>query len=64
MRVEGKQEYKKDRPIPYILDLQQDGLLIIGWDRKMMTPANYSAIEPTKVAVEEDYTKDDARFWE
>ena len=30
----------------------------------MMTPANYSAIEPTKVAVEEDYTKDDARFWE
>lgn len=37
---------------------------MIGWDRKMAPPSNYSAIEPTKVAVEENMERKDIRFWE
>ena len=64
IRVNKTQEFDPDRPIPYIRDLRNDGLLVIGWDRKMSPPSNYSAIEPTKVAVEEEMERKDIRFWE
>lgn len=59
-----KQEFEPDRPIPYIRDLRTDGLLIIGWDRRMTVPGNYTVIEPSKVAVEEQYERREDRFWE
>ena len=53
VRQNTTQEYDPERPIPYIVDLQYDGLLIIGWDREMQQPENFTEIPPTKIAVEE-----------
>ena len=40
-----------DRPIPFIKDLTVEGVLIIGWDREMKTPANFTKIPATRIAV-------------
>ena len=63
LRVNASQPDDPDRPIPYIKNLRPDGMLIIGWDRRMLVP-NYTAIEPSKVAVEVDYVQSEGRFWE
>jgi len=64
MRANKTQSADPERPIPYIVDLKADGTLIIGWDRKMMPPGNFSEIPPTKIAVEEGISIDDFRIWE
>ena len=53
-----------DRPIPYILDLSQDGVLIIGWDKTMEPPEDFDRIPPTKIAVEPSIDLDEIRFWQ
>ena len=53
-----------DRPIPFIKDLSVEGVLIVGWDREMKTPANFTKIPPTKIAVEESLNVEKYRFYE
>ena len=36
--------YSEDQPIPYIADMSQKGVMVIGWDRQMSTPQNYTRI--------------------
>ena len=38
-----------------------EGLLIIGWDRRMVPPDNINEIPPTKIAVEDVVNVDDLR---
>ena len=64
VRVNTTQEDDPDRPIPYIVDLSVEGVLIVGWDRLMKPPANFTEIPPTKLAVEEDFNVEQHRFYE
>lgn len=64
LRVNKTQPFDPDRPIPYIHDLRIDGILVIGWDRKMTSPPDFIEIPPAKVAVEEDMERHEERFWE
>jgi len=49
--------------VPHIIDLKPDGVLTIGWDYKMVTPMNYSAIHPSRVAMQPDFDANSLRFW-
>ena len=64
MRVNTTQEYDPERPIPYIVDLSVQGMLLIGWDRKMRLPDNFVEIPLTKIAVEEAFNVEEYRFFE
>lgn len=64
IRANTTQEYDPERPIPQILNLDESGILTIGWDRKMLRPDNITKIEPARVAVEENYEHEDERFWQ
>ena len=64
VRQNTTQEYDPERPIPYIVDLSADGMLLIGWDRDMRPPQNFSDIPPTKIAVEEGVDLEKFRFYE
>ena len=64
MRANTTQAYDPDRPIPFIVDLSVDGMLVIGWDRNMRLPDNIADIPPTKIAVEEGLDVEDYRFYE
>ena len=50
--------------MPHIIALEPDGVLTIGWNYKMITPMNYSAIPPTRVAVQPDIDVNSLRFWQ
>ena len=50
--------------MPHIIDLEPDGVLTIGWDYKMVTPMNYSAIHPSRVAMQPDFDSNSLRFWQ
>ena len=39
------------KPIPYIADLTQKGVMTIGWNISMVPPTNYTTIPDTQVAV-------------
>ena len=58
------QEEDPDRPIPFFVDLSVDWVLIIGWDRPMKPPENFTLIPTTKIAVEEDFDMEKHRFYE
>ena len=53
-----------DRPIPFIVDLSVDWVLIVGWDRLMKPPANFTEIPTAKIAVEEDFNVEKHRYSE
>ena len=58
------QEEDKERPIPYIIDLSSNGILQIGWDKRMRPPETIDTIPPTKIAVEAHINIEEIRFWE
>ena len=64
MRENTTQEFDADRPIPYIVDLSVQGMLVIGWDRTMRLSKNFEEIPPTKIAVEEVLNVEEYRFYE
>lgn len=64
IRTNMTQEEDPDRPIPYIVNMEADGTLIIGWDREMNPPGNITEIPPTKIAVEANIDVESLRFWE
>ena len=64
MRVNTTQEFDPERPIPTIVDFSFTGELIIGWDRTMRPPRNYTVIPPSKIAVEEELDIEKLRFYE
>ena len=39
------------KPIPYVKSLSTKGEMIIGWDRAMVPPGNYTSIPTAQVAV-------------
>ena len=39
-------------------------MLLIGWDRNMRLPENFTDIPPTKIAVEENLNLENFRFYE
>ena len=39
-------------------------MLLIGWDRNMRHPENFTDISPTKIAVEEAFNVEEYRFYE
>lgn len=55
IRTNYTQEYDPERPIPYIADLNEDGVLKIGWNKVMTAPANITEIPPTYIALEEEF---------
>ena len=42
----------ENKPMPYIVDFNAEGLMTIGWTRKLVPPNNYSEIPETKVVVQ------------
>lgn len=64
IRKNYTQEYDPQRPIPYIADLNEDGILKIGWNKVMSPPANHTEIPPTYIALEPDVELEGYRFWE
>ena len=50
-------EYNPDQPIPYIKDLSPTGVLMIGWDRLMAAPEDYTEINPTQVGIRDSDAK-------
>ena len=64
MNMTQIEEDDPDRPIPFIKDLSVEGVLIVGWDREMKTPANFTKIPPTKIAVKESLNVEKYRFYE
>ena len=59
-----EEEDDPDRPIPFIKDLSVEGVLIVGWDREMRTPENFTEIPTSKIAVEESLNVEHYRFYE
>jgi hypothetical protein len=39
------------KPIPYVKNVSTKGEMIIGWDRAMVPPGNYTSIPTAQVAV-------------
>ena len=64
IRSNMTQEEDKERPIPYIIDLSPNGVLLIGWDKKMRPPEIIESIPPTKIAVEAHIDLEEIRFWQ
>lgn len=51
-KMDQPQPMSKERPIPYIVDFSQTGVMKIGWDRLMKTYNKPKEIPSTKIAVE------------
>ena len=51
------QKLEKKRPIPYIADFSQTGVMTIGWDRPMTPYEKPNEIPPTRVAINMDLMK-------
>ena len=64
VRANLTQEDDPDRPVPYVVDLSVDGVLIVGWDRVMRPFSNYTKLPTTKIAIEEDFEQEMYRFYE
>lgn len=64
IRKDYAQEDDPERPIPYIVDLNEDGVLKIGWSKVMSPTVNHTEISPTFIALEEGFELEDYRFWE
>ena len=48
------QKERRDRPVPYIVDFSQTGVMTIGWDRQMKPYKTPKEIPPKQVAVKPD----------
>ena len=64
IRTNMTQPDDPDRPIPKILDLTSDGIVVIGWDKTMDPPDEIDIIPPTKIAVEPSIDLEELRFWQ
>ena len=49
--------YNPDQPIPRIKDLTPTGILLIGWDRQMTPPEDFTEINPSKVGIRDKEAK-------
>lgn len=58
MKMLEPQPKNKERPIPYIAEFSQRGVMTIGWDRLMTPYENPKEIPPQKVAVEPSLLED------
>ena len=52
------QPESKERPIPYIVDFSQTGVMTIGWDRLMKPYDKPQEIPPERIAVEPSLFED------
>ena len=48
---EPPEPFDSEKPVPHIDSMTQTGILIVGWDKKMQSLENVTALETAKVAV-------------